>query len=272
MQITIPFDYTEEIVPKRCYLSRRVSFQGETTVTIHEITKADAPIAIRQMTDIWVMRGGRERLQKTPLNYRWWHGKLWLPSKIQRVSHGPCLTQTASQFKNDPWPFNLTRPDHIAFYLSLKDQRKRLRRWASRIVFIDGQRYEQVKEPRYVIMTFGLGCNHGIGYGTSLETDNDYNSNIGASRYFRCDQYNQAVAEATRIATNRGDTKALPIVSQKPDTFEILIPEALRLAPAREHGKGDPFINSIESMIETVKNPLLAGIGAIGLLSKEMAA
>lgn len=266
VKITIPFVYTEEIIPKRCRLPRRVEMQGQSTLTIHSISSAEAPIAIRQRISGW------DDEPETVQEYRWWRNRLWLPCSIQRVSRGLREGQTLEQFTGDPYPFSLTRADRRGFYCSLRERRADLRRWASGVLFIDGVRYTSADEPRYVVMTFGLGCNHGIGWGTSLSATDHYNSNIGKTRYFRCDQLEQAMVAATRIAIGRGDTNALPITDQKPSTFEILIPEAVRLNPSKEHGDGDPFINSIENLIEGVKDPLIAGLGAMGLLAQEMAA
>jgi hypothetical protein len=83
-------------------------------------------------------------------------------------------------------------------------------------------------------MTFGLGHNHGLGWGTALSTDHHNNQNIARRRYFRVDEYEAAVAEATRVAIERGDTKALPIeAKQKPTRFDVLLRDAIRLKPRR---------------------------------------
>lgn len=264
IKVRIPFVCTEEVIPKHCRKSRRVEFENASTVTIHSVAATDAPVAIRQRCKGW------DGEPDTVLEYRWWRGRLWLPQIIQRVCHGSREGQNIEQFQSDPYPFRLEHPDRTGFYRSLRERRADLRRWAASILFVDGVRYGVAGEPRYVVMTFGLGCNHGIGWGTSLSSDNHYNPNISKTRYFRCDQYEQAVTAATRIAMNRGDTNALPIADQQPSKFEILIPEAVRLNPNKEHGAGDPFINSIESLIESVKDPLVASFGAIALLSREM--
>ena len=65
-----------------------------------------------------------------------------------------------------------------------------------------------------------------------------YNSNISRHRYFRIDQYEDAIAETTRVASERGDTKALPAeATQRPTRFEIFIPESVKINPRRDRVK-----------------------------------
>lgn len=257
MKIKIPYRYTETEIPPRCRKPRRVDHAATIALTFHEITADEAPIAI-------VESGGFPRLGDRTVEYRWWRDRLWTSYYRSEYSRAPRRTMTAARFAAHPYPHWSHR------YQTQQQCRADFRRWASSIVFIDGMRWDATDEPRYVVMTFGLGGNHGGGWGTSLSNDNGYNSNIGRERYFRCDEYGKAVAAATRIARARGDTKALPIESQRPRRFEILIPEAVKLRPAKEHGAGDPFINSIERMIEAVHDPMIAGFGLLALTANEV--
>jgi hypothetical protein len=264
MRITIPYRYTEEVIPKRCRKPRRVTQQAVIALTIHEVTSEEAPVAIIQHGHDWDGEGNRRKVGTV---YRWWKGRLFVHASFQRYSHAAHEDQTAQQFTADPYPYNFDQDRHdSAQYRTKAQRRKDFREWARSILFVDGQRWETGGEPRYVVMTFGLGCNHGLGWGTDLSTDTSYNSNISRDRYFRIDQFEQAVAETARIATARGDTKALPVIEkQNPDTFEILIPEAVRLNPHKEHGTGCAFINQMESVIEGVKNPTVAGFMGMAL-------
>ena len=85
-------------------------------------------------------------------------------------------------------------------------------------------------------------------------------------RYFRADQRAEAFVEAECIAKLRGDTRSIPMYS--PGTIEVLLPVAVRLDPAKEHGNGDSFINQIETMIEKSHSAAEAGIGTLGLLAR----
>lgn len=266
MKITLPFQYIGEIIPPRCRKPRRVTQQAKITLTLHDVSADDAPVAIIEREKDWEMENPRE----IETIYRWWHGKLWTRYRFQRYSHAPYEVQTAQQFHEDPYPYHLELPSYDSHdYRSLAERRQEFRQWAAGVLFIDGERWQQTDEPRYVIMTFGLGHNHGIGWGTSLSTDHYYNSNISRDRYFRVDRYQEAVAETQRIALARGDTKALPVEQeQHPTRFDILIPEAIRLKPLREHGRGCDFINSVEAMIENSPNSAVAGMALTATADK----
>ena len=261
MKITVPYQYTESVIPFRCRLPRQERFEATINLTVHEVTSAEAPVAIVANSHKYDA-GGRRALR---IEYRLWRGKLWTLHRNQKYfggypsKYGPALTESARMF---------AARDHTSRqneYQTRAQRRTGLRAWAAGILFIDGKRWEVSGEPRYVIMTFGLGHNHGLGHGTSLTTDTGYNDNIGRGCYVRCDQYETAVALATKIATDRGDTKALPIRKQDPTTFEILIPEAVRLRPMKEHGDGCAFINSVEAMIRGTPDAATAGLATFGL-------
>lgn len=245
MKIIIPYEYTEQIILKRCRKPRPVKLKGTMSISVHEVSSKDAPIAILEHNKTF----SDETNQYGPITieYRWWHNELWLLDKLQRYSHAPLETQTAQQFTLDPYPMT-NGTSYYTAYRTRQEQRQATMNWASTILFIDGMRWKQAKEPRYTIYTFGLGYNH-AGIGTSLSVDNHYNPNISKSRYFRIDQEAKALETAIAIALRRGDDKAVSYI-KKHTTFDILIPEAIRLNPNKEHGEGDPFINKLEGIIE----------------------
>ena len=256
MRITLPYNYTEEVVPPRCRVPRRVQQSATIKLTLNEVPSDAAPVAIMEHED-----------DCDPVAYRWWKNRLYRRCFFQRVSRGELETQTLSQFAGDPYPYSLNLTDNSRYdgYNSKPEQRCNYMSWARSLIFVDGERWEQASEPRYVIMTFGLGHNHGLAWGTSLSTDSCYNSNIGRSRYFRIDQYAAALAKTERIALARGDTKALPVEDQHPTRYTVLIPEAIRLQPPKEHGNGDPFMNHCESLIQASSHSAVSGL----LLTKE---
>jgi hypothetical protein len=249
MKIQVKFEYTESVVPQGCRKPRPQGFEASMALTIHELSLADAPVAIREID--YYPRPGESPLTE----YRWWRKKLWIPYRSRPHVDAPYEEQTATQFEE------IEHKHRCYGSKTQKEVRQEIKRWASNILFIDGLRYELAGEPRYVVMTFGLGHNHGIGWGTSLSTVNFYNSNISKKAYYRIDQFEAAVAATERTALGRGDTKAVPVVEvQNPNRFEILIPEAVRLQPHREHGNGDPFLNKIEGIIQNSGNPVLSGV------------
>lgn len=255
MKITIPYNYTEQIIPKRCRKPRPAVFKSAISISVHEISSKDAPIAILEHTKKFSTE--TNKYEPISIEYRWWNKKLWVLDKLNRYVGDIDRIQTAEEFIQDPYPMtNGTR--YYSDDRPRQKQRQSIINWAKTILFIDGVRWTQTDEPRYVIMTFGLGNNH-AGIGTSLSTANSYNSNISNARYFRIDQYQQAMESAINIALRRGDDKSISYIKDS-TTFDILIPEAIRLNPQKEHGQGDPFINKIEGLIEISPCKEIAGL------------
>lgn len=133
---------------------------------------------------------------------------------------------------------------------------------------INGHLCEAIGEPRYVVMTFGLGGNHGLGWGTSLSVDHGFNSNIITERYYRIDQEAEANAAGLEIALRRGDTKAKPHFKRRLyDRFEIFIPEAVRMD--RKHaGPVDAFSRQIAELTGGDLPPFVAGLALMSAVVK----
>lgn len=256
MKITIPYECTKQVIPKYCRKPRPSKFKGQIAVLIHEVNGGQAPIAIREHGKRFNDKS--EKYEPTTTDYRWYRNKLWILHTFNRYSHAPYETQTSQQFISDPYPMTNGLPYYHA-YDSRKANRCRIMAWARSVLLVDGMRWQQIDEPRYVIHTFGLGHNHGHP-GTSLSSTNSYNSNISKSRYFRVDQHDLALNTAINIALNRGDDKAIPFINEWHEKFEILLPEAIRLNPNKEHGDGDPFINKLERIIEQSPTQEIAGL------------
>ena len=254
MKITIPYEYTKEIIPKYCRKPRGVKFNSQISVTVHEVTGEQAPIAIRQHDKRY--NDKTENYEPTIIYYRWYNRKLWILHSFSRAVGSPYETQTAQQFMNDPYPMANGLPYYHAYH-SQQENRCRIMGWARNTLLIDGMRWQQIDEPRYVINTFGLGHNHG---GTGLFVENFYNSNISKTRYFRIDQHDLMLNTAITIALNRGDDESASYIKENHIIFDILIPEAIRLNPNKEHGDGDPFINQLEGIINKCPDTMTAGL------------
>jgi len=244
-EIKVLFGYTESLIPKRCRIARPVEFEdGELTVRIPMVTKKDAPVAIIK-NRCWD--------QPKSISYRWWGKKLWvhdengLPDQINLNDYYQAGINQAFI-----WSYSCVR------HISKREAIKNIKTAAAEHLLIDGDWYKRADEPRYVVMTFGLGRNHG---GTSLSWDSHYNPNIGKSRYFNLLQRNEAIELATQIAKRRGDDESLPIHAE---TFQVLIKEAIKVNPAKQHGNGDPFISSLDALSEAVGgNNAVVGAAAI---------
>lgn len=257
MKLTIPFTYTETEVPPRCRKPRPVKHEDSVVVEIREIDQAEAPVAIIERSE--ALGGTPCRLHRVTVPFRWYDNRLWCRESSWNRGRGEKYKRPG------PKTYHNDRP-----YLDGRSRDQRLadiKRWADSYLIIGGQTYRPEGEPLWVVMTFGLGHNHG---GTALMVHYDYNDNIGKARYFPLTEREAAIAEATRIATARGDTKDLPI---RPFAdFEILIPEVIRRNPQVEHGDGDPFLNSVYEATERAGHPVVAAVWTMALLAKEMKA
>lgn len=115
---------------------------------------------------------------------------------------------------------------------------------ASGLCINAGIMYRATSEPRYVVMTYGLGNNHSS---TDLLVVMAYNQNIPNKSYFSALEYEKACEAADKVAANRGDTKSMPV--RPTEKIEVFIQEAVKLNPAQEHGTGNSFLNAIEDGI-----------------------
>lgn len=121
-------------------------------------------------------------------------------------------------------------------------------------MLVNGELYKQTTEPRYEIITFGLGHNHG---GTGMFCSYGYNSNIGKENYFSALQGEQAVAFANRIAESRGDTNNIG----KFEPFIVChMPELVEVDPDKQHGNGNSYLNDMENIISGSNDPMEAAL------------
>lgn len=268
MKVTILFSYTEQVIPPRCRNPRLVlKHDGRFEVNILELSPADAPVALKvRKSD--TRADGKEMVDVLP--YRWAFGKLWTNVRLFNCSRSSFVSgQSDWDYRRPPALMDLrsetdARTNGYRFNLCLRDIhskqdiQEQITAWAEDHLILKGLPgiWCTAEEPRYVVMTFGLGSNHG---GTALMLDAGYNSNISKDRYFNALDYAKAKAEATRVAKQRGDTKSLPISSAH-GKIQVLMPEAIRCAPQKEAGDGDPFLNKVNAITDSVPHPLVAGL------------
>lgn len=128
-------------------------------------------------------------------------------------------------------------------------------------IIYDGKVWKTCGEPMYVINTFGLGHNHG---GTGFFIEYHYNSNISNKNYFNALEREKAIAYGKKVAANRGDTISIEGMGEH-DIIEVLIPEMVHRNPQKDHGEGDAFLNSLESMISGTYSSTEAGFLAVAM-------
>lgn len=131
---------------------------------------------------------------------------------------------------------------------------KAVRNDTKKFLLVDGELYTQTTEPRYVVMTFGLGHNHG---GTALMVTNYYNPNIRKDCYFSALQGDEAVAYANEKAKARGDTDD---VGKFEKQIVVHLPELVKVNPNKQHGNGNELLNSMETIINNSDSSTEAGI------------
>lgn len=131
---------------------------------------------------------------------------------------------------------------------------KAVRNETKKFLLVDGELYTQTNEPRYVVMTFGLGHNHG---GTALMVTNHYNPNICKDCYFSALQGDEAVAYANKTAKARGDTD---YVGKFEKQIVVHLPELVKVKPNKQHGNGNKLLNTMEAIVESSDSPAEAGL------------
>jgi hypothetical protein len=244
--VTIPTNirYTEAYLPTPRHRKLRYRDAFRTVnLRVRSVTSAEAPVAFR-CHDYHHVSDRRDEV-------RLFAGKLYA-RMVRRTSvteeeagMGGYVPMKADELHISPW----TRwADSFEKILSHYKEEARTK------LFIDGETWEVTGEPMYTIMTFGLGHNHG---GTALMVENFYNPNIPNRNYFRADQGAEAVAEMDRVAAARGDTES---VGKYTAEIEVLIPEAVKRRPMKEHGGGDPFMNRLHAITAKAGSVAEAGL------------
>lgn len=149
-------------------------------------------------------------------------------------------------------------------------ERNKAREYAKEFLLLDGELYTACGEPMYEIHTLGLGHNHGVGWGTTIDIAYCYNSSISKDRYFTALERDEAIHTALRIAKSRGDTKAFDHLRNLEDNIKVLCPAAVKRNPAKEHDDGDPFLNMLDGLCAGSDSPAEAAALVMATTSKEI--
>jgi len=251
MKIKVNYTFAEEYIPPRCRKPRSREINKTMNVTIKEISVELAPVAMI-VTD-YETRDGEFGVNDTA--YRWYKNKLY---KLYRVQSGD---ETGNPHTMKDVEREIDRAGYG--YFDNADEKKRvsdIKKVAKRYLIIDGEIYREAGEPRYYVVTFGLGHNHG---GSSLSIIEYYNDNISKDNYFNAFQREEAIKCFEWVALGRGDTKS--VKSEYVDNIKVLIPEAVKCKPQKEHGDGHPFLNKLNAITECAPDTLSAGFMAMAL-------
>lgn len=263
MNINVKFEYIEKYLPTpRCRKYRTREVKGICTVTVREapIGKLVPAFGVEQY--IWeetphiendVIFSNEGSLWKLSRASRYYAGKSWFDL-------APCTPEfLACRLEPNRYEIHDFNTDTKRIKAYIQSQ-------ADRFLICDGKLYEETTEPMYVIMTFGLGCNHG---GSALMIEDYYNSNIPSSRYYAANQREEAIAKAKEVALNRGDTESIHnietalLIHVYDDRFVTKNPQSWK-AP------GDEFCNTLEGITETAGDALAAGLMVICATAKSV--
>lgn len=257
--VAIKANYTidEAYIPKRCRNPRYRKITGTTLVPIPVVKEDEAPVAMYHMRGLRCDGRYRE-------DYRWFNGSLYIRkrNKYGTRNFGPVTLPQFKKMIQRKYERNAVRDEHYHFVHDIETAERCIRdMWADHIIIDNGkslQVWEMAGEPRYYIITFGLGFNHG-GIGTSVSIGNSYNPNIAKESYFTALQYNEAVQKALVIAKNRGDDKSYPFIRRTPK-IHVLMPETVKCRPNEEAGDGCPIQKELEALCEGASSAFEAGL------------
>lgn len=282
--VTIPTKWMEPVMLPRKRLPRKRTVEGRVTYSVPILTKEAAPLAfvIHDRSFIRTTNNPDERTEYGDVTTKLfsWENKLWTPiMESDKHCHGrtevPWGIESLEEemaAKSLRTRFNLHYPkDGDLPFRDLEQlkkegkesKRKYIRNLAAEYAIIDGLVCRPSGEPMYVVVTFGLGHNHG-GTGAFIETF--YNSNIAKENYFRADERERCIEYADEVAAGRGDTDDVGHFLEN-KSIEVIMPEVIKNNPKLDHGDGDPTINLLESFITSSSsaNEAALGVMAIGL-------
>ena len=214
-----------------------------------ELSENEAPIAFVIKSHSW------SEMDFTPIDIeiRLYNGNLYQIKKCSEVLSGGKGNMPIEHLQYDLRAgdsYCLENPKYdnkssIIVSSNFEDLKKESYNKANKIFILNGCVWRQCGEPRYVVNTFGLGHNHG---GSGMFVEQSYNGNISKNNYFTALQRKEAIEYADKIASARGDTNDVGKFYDT-DNIIVLLPEAVKCNPLVGAGDGDPFINSVESMI-----------------------
>lgn len=253
MKVKVWVKYEESYLPPRCRKLRYRECEDHVSVSLPETTMSSLRLAFEDNS-----YGGPKRIY-------FYKGKLWRTASVRDI----CVDSRAEKYT--PLDNLIWVLDHSSIHFYVAGRRelynmdasrtsamKRVRTDIRKYLLVDGDLYIRTSEPRYCIYTFGLGHNHG---GTCLSVDYGYNPNISRDRYFSALQSEDAVAEATRIAAQRGDTESIERIKGR---ITVYAPDLVKVNPKRQHGKGNPFLNKLNAITDVAPDAFTAGLLCVG--------
>lgn len=265
MKINVEYYYQQNFLPTPRHKRPRTRQLKDTlSVNITDLTEKGFPVAfiVRTMRSIQINMSSYEDYDGEKCEYksvsdaiRTYRGKLYSPLRVTYGAAISTLYENETYIKRmlereavEQWLADTEEPTENAVILSdnKKEVCSRLRKSAKKYIYYNGVFWVECGEPRYVINTFGLGHNHGS---TALFIEYGYNPNISNKNYFNALQYEEAIEYGKNIATRRGDTESVSSIGAY-DKIIVVMPEMVKVNPAKQHGSGNAFINMMEGVID----------------------
>lgn len=262
MKIKTWIKYEESYLPPRCRKLRYRSCEDYIYVNLKEVESNELQLAFEDNS-----YSGKGKIY-------FYKGKLYCKDTMPNINNIDSLKERGIKIET-PLDYLVWTYEHCStFFFSSWDREqygrktdreaavKAARKGIKGYILVDGDLYVQTEEPRYVVITFGLGHNHG---GTGLFCEYYYNSNIRKENYFSALQGEQAVAYANKVATARGDTND---VGKFKPFIVCHMPELVKVKPSNQHDTGNDFLNLCEELIQGSENTLEAGLLIMALAAK----
>lgn len=266
MKINVDYYYTQKFLPtKRHKKVREREVKDTFSVNITELEIDNFPVAfiIHDMKSVYENAKSYNDFDNTEGDFRMfseeirtYRKRLYKPI---RVTSGAAIS---TLFENEKYVieklefwgresfYKREEEEHSENSIIVKDNKEEIKekilKEAKDYIYCDGKFWYVCNEPRYVIITFGSGHNHG---GTGFFIEDCYNSNIPSKNSFNALQRDEAIAYGKSIALRRGDTESIDKIGRY-DNIEVVMPEMVKVNPNKQHGDGDSFINTMENIIE----------------------
>lgn len=279
MKISAKFWSTIEYLPNRKYKKPRTTYvKKEALVDIKELTEKDFPTAfIVHDYNTIIKENGESDFSFFSTEIKTHNGKLFKALRYSDIKYqaggwAPILSLLSIFEERKPYSYyDLSEKEKLtdqSIILSdnTNDQLNYLSEKSESYIIYDDKIWRECGEPMYNITTFGLGHNHG---GTGFFISYHYNPNISYKNYFNALQRDEAIKYGKEVALGRGDTESVEGMGDY-DIIEVLMPEMVKRNPVKDHGDGDPFLNSIESLIEGSRNKGEAALLSMALLGAEL--
>lgn len=255
MKIRTWIKYEESYLPKRCRKLRYKECEDYVYINLKEVNGEDLQLAFEDNS-----YNGKGKIY-------YYKGKLWSEVEPPHDNEKQYISEQYGEQIETALDWLIWNNEHGSqFFLFSYDREnngidtsreaaiKKAKDSLKSKILVDEKLYETTAEPRYVIITFGLGHNHG---GTGMFCEYFYNPNISKNNYFSALDGDKAVAYANYVAQRRGDTKDVG----RFEPFIIThIPELVKIKPKKQHGNGDPFMNQIEDLIVGSSSVVEAGL------------